>query len=182
MGPRPFSRGNFPPQPSADPRFVASMGPRPFSRGNPLATGHWPLFTTRFNGATAFQPWKPGRAAVPEPGARLASMGPRPLSRGNLFLRRTVGGLFSGFNGATAFQPWKRPDQTSTPGPESWLQWGHGLSAVETGLDFGHVLLERLRASMGPRPFSRGNAARVVAPSSPRDALQWGHGLSAVET
>ena len=60
------------------------------------------------------------------------------------------------------------------------LQWGHDLSAVETaspmdGLAYG------VTASMGPRPFSRGN----VGPAFFRrrvGMLQWGHDLSAVET
>ena len=105
MGPRPFSRGNdllaaFDIQLQA-----ASMGPRPFSRGNrdrllafpqiwSLQWGHGlsaveislgrrsPGPQTRFNGATAFQPWK--------------------------FLTWiTESARRSCFNGATAFQPWK---------------------------------------------------------------------------
>ncbi len=35
---------------------------------------------------------------------------------------------------------------------------------------------------MGPRPFSRGDAAFEVKTVETRKTLQWGHGLSAVET
>ena len=60
MGPRPFSRGNGPADPSAqNAPQAASMGPRPFSRGN-KGLSRSPAIPRmgRFNGATAFQPWK----------------------------------------------------------------------------------------------------------------------------
>src|SRR3989339_695735 len=157
MGPRPFSRGNQPAALATVERLRASMGPRPFSRGNmaypvPLCSsrlllqwGHglsavetprWPALRgnrgPRFNGATAFQPWK-----------RRGSIGP--------------GGRQRGFNGATAFQPWKPPQGKTRPACTS-------------------------RASMGPRPFSRGNAADPRVRLLRLARLQWGHGLSAVET
>ena len=84
------------------------MGPRPFSRGNfPQSPGAVPI-QAGFNGATAFQPWK--RAAA-------------ELRRNSLI----------GFNGATAFQPWKHARLPAMPLRWFLLQWGHGLSAVETG-------------------------------------------------
>ena len=88
--------------------------------------------STGFNGATAFQPWKQ-----------------------SLGTRRT--NTRSRFNGATAFQPWK-----------------HEGLCDEKGLPTD--------ASMGPRPFSRGNAIFPHFPGLPGSGLQWGHGLSAVET
>ena len=160
---------------------------------------------TRFNGATAFQPWKSGtpikRIEIPKP---LASMGPRPFSRGNT--------------------PSKPP-----PLPHPFrLQWGHGLSAVEIsvatrpakpapgGLQWGHGLsaVEISDAAKHPWPTIGFNGAtafqpwkcRPIRPASPwrfgfngatafqpwkcspasrgsskAFTLQWGHGLSAVE-
>ena len=159
-----------------------------------------------------------------------------------------------GFNGATTFQPWKRRKvkleesrglllqwghdlsavetrlKKRVLTPRDWLQWGHDLSAVETsmpsnrtaslvvGLQWGHDLSavetgrtlswpanrrprfngattfqpwkrdggQRMtpapRASMGPRPFSRGNCFQRKGTGSSRVGLQWGHDLSAVET
>ena len=66
-----------------------------------------PTNRTRFNGATAFQPWKLGGDTYVSP-VRKASMGPRPFSRGNRSASRTAVGIGPSFNGATAFQPWKR--------------------------------------------------------------------------
>src|SRR3972149_483940 len=69
----------------------------------------WP-YCASFNGATAFQPWIPST----------------PWER--------LGARRRGFNGATAFQPWilllgvLRVD----PHRGDELQWGHGLSAVDT--------------------------------------------------
>ena len=114
----------------------------------------------RFNGATTFQPWK---------------LRPAPSM---------IGDSQTSFNGATTFQPWKH--ELTIPGPSrtTVLQWGHDLSAVETGagppvssvtvggLQWGHDLsaVETRNAdtrkprswvaSMGPRPFSRGNTDR----------------------
>ena len=109
------------------------------------------------------------------------SMGPPPFSDGNLLNR-------------------PRP-------PTGWtsLQWGHRLSAMETGLCqlFRGVAV---RPSMGPPPFSDGNRAmpafqgscsttfngatafqRWKHAESPWELvaltrLQWGHRLSAMET
>ena len=109
-----------------------------------------------FNGATAFQPWKQEASVAACLFTVPASMGPRPFSRGNT---NSMGGhvrAHSCFNGATAFQPWKRAEQgrhrlrpNASMGPRPFsrgntlpsvggspilalLQWGHGLSAVET--------------------------------------------------
>ena len=58
------------------------MGPRPFSRGNPVSLATNSGACSRFNGATAFQPWKSPLRVSPLP-------------------------YLASFNGATAFQPWK---------------------------------------------------------------------------
>ena len=59
-------------------------------------------------------------------------MGPRPFSRGNGL--QGIAGREVGphFNGATAFQPWKHAVLMVNAPPLCLLQWGHGLSAVET--------------------------------------------------
>ena len=135
---------------------------------------------TGFNGATAFQPWIPQACPSPSLSPICASMGPRPFSRGYHSIHTSRFKYQMGFNGATAFQPWIRTIQSyallpsfcfngatafqpwilwkfevDTP-PSTRLQWGHGLSAVDTG-----------RAGV--------LKARGVT-------LQWGHGLSAVDT
>ena len=84
-----------------------------------------------------------------------------------------------------------------------WLQWGHGLAAVEGFNSFSVGGCGR-RASMGPRPCGRGRRRRSAracradpASMGPRPCgrgrlralraklrllmLQWGHGLAAVE-
>ena len=119
------------------------------------------MASVRFNGATAFQPWKVATA--------------QPLARN---LRR--------FNGATAFQPWKAV--VSAVGAPCWtveLQWGHGISAVErarparlrpTQPSFngatafqpwkvesdGRPETRQDPASMGPRHFSRGKGSVTI--------------------
>ncbi len=60
------------------------------------------------------------------------------------------------FNGAAAFQPRKRERKPMSLNGVGRLQWGRGLSAAETrGPDDQQQ--RDLHASMGPRPFSRGN-------------------------
>src|SRR3990172_3931892 len=61
-----------------------------------------------FNGATAFQPWIQGRRSAAAKAWALASMGPRPFSRGYAVNMDVVTTLLA------------------------QLQWGHGLSAVDT--------------------------------------------------
>ena len=63
---------------------------------------------------------------------------------------------------------------------DSLLQWGHDLSAVETR-NFYNRLPTPNPASMGPRPFSRGNPKEGYSRLRSY-RLQWGHDLSAVET
>ena len=115
-------------------------------------------------------------------------MGPRPFSRGNSCELIPLRALATHrFNGATAFQPWKLSAVGRVLNPMPMLQWGHGLSAVEmrghgnrhereSMLQWGHGLsaveiLDRYprspavgEASMGPRPFSRGNGLNLLCP------------------
>ena len=83
-------------------------------------------------------------------------MGPRPFSRGDVFVS-LVNGI--------------RPAE---------LQWGHGLSAVETGADWSALKLPNLLQ------WGHGLSAVETSTTDEREVLtaqlQWGHGLSAVET
>ena len=109
------------------------------------------------------------------------------------------------FNGAATFQSRKLPPAKNADDTEVQLQWGRDLSVAET------TVLERLprpmfrlqwgrdlsvaetsgsyelptrgaNASMGPRPFSRGNVRDSPRASNALPALQWGRDLSVAET
>ena len=130
------------------------MGPRLFSRGR------WSL-------------WK----SVP---ARLtASMGPRLFSRGRHRPDGGLGLLWSRFNGAAAVQPRKAVRPAATRPTPAALQWGRGCSAAEGSSRPGRAAGE-VRASMGPRLFSRGRHRQRSARESNK-WLQWGRGCSAAE-
>ena len=116
-------------------------------------------------------------------------MGPLPFSSGNCSATAGTSRTRTRFNGATAFQQWKLVDCLMDLVATNRLQWGHCLSAVETGsynpdrrlaipLQWGHCLSavetrpldsrhDRLGdASMGPLPFSSGNTpARAGQPA-----------------
>ena len=132
-------------------------------------------------------------------------MGPRPFSRGYFIYTNAGSFTYVGFNGATAFQPWILSPRFISQRCSDMLQWGHGLSAVDTGKEpckfnganiasmgprpFSRGYLRPasvgdlvLSASMGPRPFSRGYTAAALAAPAWCSELQWGHGLSAVDT
>ena len=110
-----------------------SMEPRPFSRGY---------------GIVEF-----GRLFGPE----FPSMEPRPFSRGYTKGERGWQDQGTSFNGATAFQPWIPSRKLLNSSRGLYLQWSHGLSAVDT------VIGKRIDL--------------VTCPG-----LQWSHGLSAVDT
>ena len=61
------------------------------------------------------------------------------------------------------------------------LQWGHRLSAMETGLPAAPAAIRDL-PSMGPPPFGDGNETAISPAASMNASLQWGHRLSAMET
>jgi len=152
MGPRPFGRGDAVASHVADLSQPASMGPRPFGRGD-----------TRISAALICQAG--------------ASMGPRPFGRGDavpppppacarslqwgrgLSAAETCGPAGQSarparFNGAAAFRPRRRLSRSQS-GPCRRLQWGRGLSAAETAPSYNNK--PRVCASMGPRPFGRGD-------------------------
>ena len=155
-----------------------------------------------FNGAATFRP----RRAVPavqRHGQRDASMGPRPFGRGEI-QGRTGRSERSRFNGAATFRPRRGvPARAARPNGVP-LQWGRDLSAAESGV-IQDVGARPGGASMGPRPFGRGECTagargHAVAGASmgPRPfgrgepkylsainraaALQWGRDLSAAES
>ena len=177
MGPPPFGDGNFEsnapvsshPLPSMGPppfgdgnsdwrwselslHYVPSMGPPPFGDGNQRC-GQGDGGAPAFNGATAFRRWK-----LSKWGHRLSAM-------------ETVGRppcMQRSFNGATAFRRWKHGKPPSMGPPpfgdgnsarQPFLQWGHRLSAMATGM----LIL-------------------AMETTSSQANLQWGHRLSAMET
>ena len=152
-----------------------------------------------FNGAIAFQRWKPELHKLWFSFCSFNGASP--------FSDRSRGP--ETFNGAIAFQRWKQPalpPQLAIPEP---LQWGHRLSAMETpdqqpwrlgqhrsfngatafqrwklGMDFRTFPVQLPSMGplpMGPLPFSDGNLAWTSGPFQ-SSFLQWGHCLSAMET
>ena len=163
MGPRPFSRGNVGRQRLLGQDQNASMGPRPFSRGNMVDLAWCDTRRPRFNGATTFQPWKPRlNHGVDFVGG--------PLQWGHdLSAVETQTRAYgrtpqdAGFNGATTFQPWKRGtgdvDTLLSQASMGPRPFSRGNPAVGGGMAG-----QSRNASMGPRPFSRGNS-RPMRPS-----------------
>ena len=110
-------------------------------------------------------------------------MGPSPFSDGNRSCNSWLESVTPSFNGAIAFQRWKHAGITMMIDKTRDLQWGHRLSAMETGYG-GHglgcwwssfngaIAFQRWkrpdhrdnhgsdRPSMGPSPFSDGNNPR----------------------
>ncbi len=180
MGPRPFSRGNPKRAETGQGRGEASMGPRPFSRGNAEPGGLGDDGGGGFNGAAAFQPRKFAPLS-----ARLRYLLWLQWGRG-LSAAEIAGPALPGapglsrFNGAAAFQPRK----CGGGGLAAWhyhlLQWGRGLSAAEIR-SVETAIQPQQTASMGPRPFSRGNDPRKASIFNAQCSLQWGRGLSAAE-
>jgi len=180
MGPRPFDRGNLNVELLDEALHLASMGPRPFDRGNrtmPEPSEHaqfwlqWgrdlsiaetssslmsSVFGVGFNGAATFRSRKlPARSATPIPVAS-ASMGPRPFDRGNP--NRPDGRRWgrARFNGAATFRS-RKP--SGAPDVDVLAQGGFNGAATFRSRKHGGGFLpttER-QASMGPRPFDRGN-------------------------
>ncbi len=108
-------------------------------------------------------------------------MGPRRHRRGDTPVPRASGSTRARFNGATASPPWRPREQRREWERTNRLQWGHGVTAVETR----DRTIQRVAgplASMGPRRHRRGDTMGLSRPSDTVSALQWGHGVTAVET
>ena len=112
-------------------------------------------------------------------------MGPRPLGRGNAADRRTCTGLprplqwGHGLSAVETIAEWGL-DSAAVETLGVSLQWGHGLSAVENHLRYSKHQQKGYIASMGPRPVGHGTPVDA-RPMDNAGTLQWGHGLSAVE-
>ena len=87
----------------------------------------------------------------------------------------------TGFNGATAFRRWIRQCGGDTGALDVLLQWGHRLSAMDTGL-LPAAVHAIIPASMVPPPFGDGYDAGSHHQVRVRATLQWGHRLSAMDT
>ena len=151
-----LSSGRYAP-PSA--RFRRSdsgfNGPRHLCRGIDLACRR------NSTSITALQ-WGHGISAVEsvsmpasKSGSHSASMGPRHLCRGITGATGITAISGTRFNGATASLPWNRRKRIGCSVPDSSLQWGHGISAVESCMAEDRVRRGD-RASMGPRHLCRG--------------------------
>ena len=156
MGPPPFSDGNSEGSAAVSQLWPPSMGPPPFSDGNVRGSTCGCVACIPFNGATAFQRWKPPRTAevmsvVPslQWGHRLSAMETWSTRSHRRWLRWS-------FNGATAFQRWKlgsllviRLAKSSFNGATAFQRWKPEHRAYAQGAQFP--------PSMGPPPFSDGN-------------------------
>ena len=132
MGPRRFSRGNWPPFCPHCGRLVVLQWGRGVSAAEirVLRAGEGEPHGS-FNGAAAFQP----RKSEPEwPGVLLDSslQWGRGVSAAEIRVpRRSRIWMGSRFNGAAAFQPRKWRAPCSCWAGQPGLQWGRGVSAAE---------------------------------------------------
>ena len=204
MGPPPFGDGNWSGRNREGSMDASFNGATAFRRWKPELLRDDRDQFRGFNGATAFRRWKHQSPCRPSTGHR-ASMGPPPFGDGN---HRIVGQRqhagpasmgpppFGDGNHAT----WSRVGLNVGK-----LQWGHRLSAMETGARTqgpgihtggfnGATAFRRWK----PRPTSgcgspsrRFNGATAfrrwkhgLLPGGARSpkTLQWGHRLSAMET
>ena len=162
----------------------ASMGPRHFSRGKKYGAEDCDVDTIRASmGPRHFSRGKVFRRRCDRARRQLASMGPRHFSRGKSDIGTAMAtSAWSGASmgprhfsrGKLIFNP------TVQTAKDVWLQWGHGISAVESiNRPNGHHWIQF--ASMGPRHFSRGKKKHHTSSNVTKLTLQWGHGISAVE-
>jgi len=86
-----------------------------------------------------------------------------------------------GFNGATAFLPWNLLFGIVHPVIRNALQWGHGISAVESGTATTVNSMSSTSLQWG-HGISAVESPRFTPPCHVRSWLQWGHGISAVES
>ena len=182
MEPRPFSRGNFPIP------YIVTTHSHPFNGAATFQSRKlvWELLcvtcqSSSFNGAATFQSRKLDFRAVLESGVLVPSMEPRPFSRGNPSPSRWHSPPAPTFNGAATFQS-RKPQKSKPEKPLSpILQWSRDLSVAETRQP-PHQMLESLKPSMEPRPFSRGNSSTGRVDILSADGLQWSRDLSVAET
>ena len=135
----------------------ASMGPRPFSRGNWHRRKSLRRMSVELQwgrdlsvAETSHSP----RGRSPE---GPASMGPRPFSRGNERIRYQRTLAPSGFNGAATFQSRKLVFSRHLLTPFSASFNGAATFQSRKPTPPPAKASKAEAASMGPRPFSRGN-------------------------
>jgi len=87
--------------------LLASMGPRVFTRGNFPALNMKTFSTSGFNGATRLHAWKLSELGFEHEIRRIASMGPRVFTRGNVSVSGDEVASDHSFNGATRLHAWK---------------------------------------------------------------------------
>ena len=170
MGPTPFSVGYDQKGTARSPGSGASMGPTPFSVGYTSVRADPRAVHGGFNGANAFQRWiRDGSRRRP---ARL------PCFNGANAFQRWIPGIDSEdamcchrFNGANAFQRWIResargelPNRPRFNGANAFQRWIPDLRFVIV------PRIYRVRASMGPTPFSVGYDATPASPFIERAA------------
>ena len=180
MGPRPFSRGNENPGTQGGQTSRRFNGAATFQSRKRHRIGRRPDQTSRFNGAATFQSRKrggiPGAAKARSSFNGAATFQSRKrgwvLSQAapvvvlqwgrDLSVAETRAGVRRGL-GPGALQ-WGRDLSVAETDLRSaraaWkakLQWGRDLSVAETWQMWLTWAFSLLRASMGPRPFSRGN-------------------------
>ena len=178
------------------------MGPRPFERGNPKPHISARPAVTHFNGAAPFRARK--LAYISRNGAfhDVLQWG-RALSSAEIESSAMAGVITGYFNGAAPFRARKYVVVRDAQGRVVALQWGRALSSAEifspwlpprcrsllqwgralSSAEIGHRRIAQCRVyatSMGPRPFERGNSARLLLRSD-TSALQWGRALSSAE-
>ena len=179
MGPRPFGRG----QPSSGQRSRTRESTLQWGRDLSAADragspARYPRASPRFNGAATFRPRTDGAGLSETLAGVHASMGPRPFGRGQRWAPNTRLTVLTRFNGAATFRP--RTESLCVPNPFAYalLQWGRDLSAADSWnssrsltslwrfngaatfrprtVRTAEILRPAVMASMGPRPFGRG--------------------------
>ena len=109
-----------------------------------------------FNGATAWEPWRPLPFRRQRVIDGLASMGPRLGSRGDGLPSTLLGYPVIVLQWGHGLGAVETSAIQSTTCFTNLLQWGHGLGAVETH-DMSDWTPSQAGASMGPRLGSRGD-------------------------
>ena len=157
MGPPPFGGGN--PFASFFQKrclTLASMGPPPFGGGNVRVSLPCQCRAAGFNGATAFRRRKLDYVCVLVGGVCSASMGPPPFGGGNMIVAVQPNVIELASMGPPPFGGGNIHSDRQRMIYKKLLQWGHRLSAAETGASVVNDPPKE-PASMGPPPFGGGN-------------------------
>ena len=180
------------------------MGPRPFSRGNSGVSGQVGLRTGLLQWGRDLSVAET-RTSLPSWGALSPLQWGRDLSVAETGMTRGWRSEPSSLQWGRDLSVAETGACRGRDPASSMLQWGRDLSVAETQLRFSppaptlasfngaatfqsrkphpylSIHLSIPHASMGPRPFSRGNWVRIPSPA-PGGGLQWGRDLSVAET